>query len=169
MGVFIQWHRVVICICCALFVTSQFDVIVLFPNQRFSEVRWHNMHVFLYILSPYFMCHCTEYNLLALQVRLSEENTVHRTLRYTVRNCKNIRRCVKAREYNTLINSSEQFTAENWGCANVLSNMSSRAQSKCGWTGWRTPRSEKSNLAKLHKNWECAQSTPENFRFCCYF
>jgi len=38
-GGFIQWHRLVICICCALFVTSQFDVIVLFPNQRFSEVR----------------------------------------------------------------------------------------------------------------------------------
>ena len=36
-GGFIHWHRVVIC--CALFVTSQFDVIVLFPNQRFSEVR----------------------------------------------------------------------------------------------------------------------------------
>ena len=35
---FIQWHRVVICIWCALFVTSQFDVIVLFPNQRFGEV-----------------------------------------------------------------------------------------------------------------------------------
>jgi len=38
-GGFIQWHKVVICICCALFVTSQFDVIVLFPNIRFSEVR----------------------------------------------------------------------------------------------------------------------------------
>ena len=38
-GGFIQRHRVVICIWCALFVTSQFDVIVLFPNQRFSEVR----------------------------------------------------------------------------------------------------------------------------------
>jgi len=38
-GGFIQWHRVVICICCALFVISQFEVIVLFPNQRFSEVR----------------------------------------------------------------------------------------------------------------------------------
>ena len=79
-GGFIQWDRVVICICCALFVTSQFDVIVLFPNQRFSEVRWHNMHVFLYIHSPYFMCHCTEYNLLALQVRLSEENTPYATI-----------------------------------------------------------------------------------------
>jgi len=80
MGGFIQWHRVVICVCCALFVTSQFDVIVLFANQRFSEVRWHNMHVFLYIHSPYFMCHCTEYNLLALQVRLSEENTPNATI-----------------------------------------------------------------------------------------
>jgi len=26
--------------------------------------------------------------------------------------------------------------------------MSSRASSKCGWTGWRTPRFEKSNLAQ---------------------
>jgi len=79
-GRFIQWHRVVICILCALFVTSQFDVIVLFPNQRFSEVRWHNMHVFLNIHYPYFMCQCTEYNLLALQVRLSEENTPNATI-----------------------------------------------------------------------------------------
>jgi len=36
--VFIQWHMLVICIWCALFVTSQFDVIVMFPNQRFGEV-----------------------------------------------------------------------------------------------------------------------------------
>jgi len=26
----------------------------------------------------------------------------------------------------------------------------------CGWTAWRTSRFERSNLAKLHKNWECA-------------
>ena len=38
IGGFIQRHRVVICIWCALFVTSQNDVIVLFPNQRFAEV-----------------------------------------------------------------------------------------------------------------------------------
>jgi len=29
---------VVICVWCALFVTSQFDVIFMFPNQRFGEV-----------------------------------------------------------------------------------------------------------------------------------
>jgi len=40
MGGFIQWHRIVISIWCALIVTSQFDVIVLFPNQRFGEVCW---------------------------------------------------------------------------------------------------------------------------------
>jgi len=26
----------------------------------------------------------------------------------------------------------------------------------CGWTSWRTPRFARSNLAKLHKSWECA-------------
>jgi len=35
---FIQQHMVVISIWCALFVTSQFDVTVIFPNQRFGEV-----------------------------------------------------------------------------------------------------------------------------------
>jgi len=48
-GVFIQWHMVVICVCCALFVTSQFDVIFMFS----SEVCWHNRHIF-YTHSPYF-------------------------------------------------------------------------------------------------------------------
>ena len=37
------------------------------------------MHIFLYIHSPYFMCHCTEYKLSALQVRLLEENTPNAT------------------------------------------------------------------------------------------
>jgi len=38
MGVFIQWHMVVISIWCVLLVTSQFDVAVMFPKQRFGEV-----------------------------------------------------------------------------------------------------------------------------------
>ena len=37
-GGLVQGHMVVICIWCALFVTSQYDVISLFPNQRFGEV-----------------------------------------------------------------------------------------------------------------------------------
>ena len=85
---FIQRHRAVICIWCALFVTSQNDVIVLFPNQGFGEVCWHNMHIFLYIHSSYFMCQCTEYKLLELQVRLSEENTYTQRYDAAVRNCK---------------------------------------------------------------------------------
>jgi len=32
MGWFIQWYMVVICIWCVVFVTSQFDVIFMFPN-----------------------------------------------------------------------------------------------------------------------------------------
>jgi len=35
--------------------------------------------IFFYILSPYFMCRCTEYKLSALQVRLSEKNKLNAT------------------------------------------------------------------------------------------
>jgi len=34
---------------------------------------------FFYIHTPYFMCHCTEYKLWALQVRLSEKNNINAT------------------------------------------------------------------------------------------
>ena len=78
MGGFTQQHMVVFSIWCALFVTSQFDVTVIFPNQRFGEVCWLNMHIFLHSL-PYFMGHCTEYMLSALQVRLLEENKLNAT------------------------------------------------------------------------------------------
>jgi len=37
--VVVKDHMVVISIWCALFVTSQFDVMSMFPNQRFGEVR----------------------------------------------------------------------------------------------------------------------------------
>jgi len=37
-GGFIQWHMVLICIWCALLVTSQFDDIFMFSNQCFGEV-----------------------------------------------------------------------------------------------------------------------------------
>jgi len=79
MGGFIEWHMVVICIWFSLFVTSQFDVIFMFPNQRFGEVCWHILRIciFVYTHSPYFMRHCTEYKLSALQVRISEENILN--------------------------------------------------------------------------------------------
>jgi len=46
---------VVIYIWCALFVTSQFDVIFMFPNQRFGQVCWHNMHILLHALSLFYV------------------------------------------------------------------------------------------------------------------
>ena len=52
-GGFIQWHMMVICLWCAVFVKSQFDVIFMFPNQCFGEVCWHNMHIFLHAF-PWF-------------------------------------------------------------------------------------------------------------------
>jgi len=51
MGGFIQWLMVAICIWCALFVTSQFGFVFMFPNQRF----WRSLLTNL--------CHCTEYKL----------------------------------------------------------------------------------------------------------
>ena len=33
--------------------------------------------IFFYRHSPFFMCHCTEYKLSALQVRISEENKLN--------------------------------------------------------------------------------------------
>ena len=56
-GGLVQGHMVGICIWCALFVTSQFDVISMFPNQRFGEVCWHSMHIFLHPLSLYMSLH----------------------------------------------------------------------------------------------------------------
>jgi len=47
-----QWHTQKIftggSFVCALFLTSQFDVIFMFLNQPFGEVCWHNMHIFLH-------------------------------------------------------------------------------------------------------------------------
>ena len=54
-GCFIHWHRIVICSCCALFVTSQCDVIVLLSNQRLSEVR-DIICTFFYTSTPLILC-----------------------------------------------------------------------------------------------------------------
>ena len=40
-----QWRMVVIVTRFTMFVTSQYDVIFTFVNQRFGEVCWHNVHV----------------------------------------------------------------------------------------------------------------------------
>ena len=40
-----QWRMVVILIRFTMFVTSQYDVIFTFANERFGEVCWHNVHI----------------------------------------------------------------------------------------------------------------------------
>jgi len=40
---------------CALFVTLQFDVVFMFPNQRFGEVCLHNLHVLLHALPLFYV------------------------------------------------------------------------------------------------------------------
>jgi len=74
----IQWHMVVICIWCALFVTSQFDVMFMFTNNVLTKFV-DTICIFFYTHSPYFVSHCTEYKLSALQVRISEENKINAT------------------------------------------------------------------------------------------
>jgi len=64
---------VLICVWCSVFVTSQFDVIFMFPNQRLAKFV-DIIRLFFYTPSPYFMCNCTEYKLSAFQVKISEEH-----------------------------------------------------------------------------------------------
>jgi len=56
-GAFIQWHMVAVCIWCALFVTSQFDVIFMFPNQRFAKCV-DTSGVVAYLAAPGFCRFC---------------------------------------------------------------------------------------------------------------
>ena len=72
------------------------------------------MHIFC-IHSPYFMCHCTEYKLLALQVRISEENTLNPTTQQFI--TAKISGCALKQGSKTLITASAQFTTTKWNCA----------------------------------------------------
>jgi len=53
----------------------------MLPNQRFGEVCLHNMHLFFYTRCLYFMCHCSEYKLSALQVEYPKK--IYSTLRHS--------------------------------------------------------------------------------------
>jgi len=69
-------HLYLVCDLCDI--TSWRHIHVSKPT--FCEVCWHNMHILLHALS-YFMCHCTECKLSALQFRISEENALDATAR----------------------------------------------------------------------------------------
>jgi len=57
------WHHIL-----TLYLCFQSKVLPKFVNI---------LCIFFYTHSPYFMCHCTEYKLSALQVRISEENVLN--------------------------------------------------------------------------------------------
>jgi len=78
VGGFIQWHMLVICIWCALFLTSQFTSYSCFQSNVLATFI-ETICIFLYTQFPYFMCHCTEYKLSALQVMISKKNTLNAT------------------------------------------------------------------------------------------
>ena len=151
--------------------------------------------IFLYTHSPYFICHCTEYKLLALQVRISEEKTLIALFKWylwpsfvqpvlfvlsfvdwNVFYC-----CVLTAQtwldLTWLITLTQQFVRAKMSCCawkqeskthsslrqsnlllqNEAALMSRQIRANVrGSTGWRTPWFARSNLAKLHKNWECA-------------
>jgi len=80
MGGFYQWHMVVICIWCSLFVTSQFDIF-MFPNQQFGEICWHNIHIIPPALP-------SKLRVMALNInyqrsRLGYRNKMHSRLRHS--------------------------------------------------------------------------------------
>ena len=53
-----QWRMVVIVTGYTLVVTSQYDVIFTFANQRFGEVCWCNLHIILHVLSLLVVVQC---------------------------------------------------------------------------------------------------------------
>jgi len=79
-GGFIQCHMVAICIWCALFVTSQFDVIFMFSNQRFGKDCWHNAHIRLHALPV--IC-VIELTVNYQRFQLGYRRNIHSTLRHS--------------------------------------------------------------------------------------
>jgi len=101
------------------------------------------MHIFLHPLH-YFMCHCTEYKLLALQMRISEENKLNATTQQFI--TAKISGCAlkqRSKTHSSLHQSNLQLQNE---AALILSNTSSWALKVCRWTGWRTHRFARSNF-----------------------
>ena len=68
---------------CALFVTSQYDVILTSFNKQFGEVRWHNMHIILHALSLLVVKQCvTTLHINYQRSKLDDRSkTQHSTLR----------------------------------------------------------------------------------------
>jgi len=83
---------------------------------------------------------------------MSEENTLNATTQFITAKVSGCALKQVSKTHSSLRQSNLQLQNE----VALMSNTSSRTQKVCGWTGWRSPRFARSNLAKLHKNWECA-------------
>jgi len=92
------------------------------------------------------VCDCTEYKLSALQISISDKNTLNATTQQFI--TAKISDCALKQGSKT----HSSLRQNKLDCANVFSNMSSRAQKMCVWVGWSAPRFTRSNVAKLHKN-----------------
>ena len=77
----VQGHMVVNCVWCSLFVTSQFDVICMFPNQRFGEVSWHN-NAYFSTSTPLISCSIA-LNINYKRSKLGYRRKINSTLRHS--------------------------------------------------------------------------------------
>jgi len=156
-GVFIQWHMVdwwsfVFGVRC-LWRHSLTSYSCLQTNilAKFVDI----ICIFFYTNSPYFMFHCTEYKLLALQVRISEVNTLNATTQNII--TAKISGCALkqgSKTHSPMRQSNLQLQSET--AVQCLVEYEQSSIEKCGWPCWRTTPFERLNLAKLHRNWECA-------------
>ena len=150
---FIQWFVVVICIWCAVFATSQFDVMVMFPNQRFREICWHNMHVLLHAL-PLIYVSLHWFQTISVQVRISEENTINATTQQFI--IAKISGCALKQGSKTSPLRQNNLQLQN-EAALISRWIRAVKHRKCAAGLFNAhPDLQRSNLAKLHKNWECA-------------
>jgi len=113
------------------------------------------MHILLHALSLFqAMCQCTEYKLSALQVRIGGKYT--QPYDTAVHNCKNIICALKhgSKTHSSLRQSKLQLQNQAALMSRRIRAVEHR-KSAAGLTV-RTSRFTRSNLAKLHKNWECS-------------
>ena len=119
--------------------------------------------IFFYTHYPYFMYHCTEYPLSALQVRILEKNKLKATTQQHI--TAKVSGCAckpGSKTYSSLHQNNSQLQNE----AALMSCRIRAVEHRKGAAGHAgAPRFARSNLAKLHKNWECTQSTQVNFLF----
>jgi len=153
MGGFIQLHMVVICIWCALFVTSQLTSYSSFQTNvlaKFVDI----IGICFYTHSSYFMCHCTDYKLLGLQVAISEENKLNGTTQQFITT--KISGCVLKQgcKKNSPLRQSNLQRKNQAALQCPVEYEQSRIE--CVLLGWHTPRFARSNMLNYTQIWECA-------------